>query len=98
MLPAGSGVGAPTCTRASITDRIVRVGGFLPQEDATPLYRRRLLGPKAATYNGEEDENKSRTGLKPQPNQGNPTPERGPGAGASTLISKRTDRRGQLAK
>jgi hypothetical protein len=27
MLPAGSGVGAPTCTRASITDRNVRVGG-----------------------------------------------------------------------
>src|SRR5438045_208688 len=49
MLPVGSGMGAPTCTRASITDRNVRVGGFLPQEDATPLYRRRLLGPKAAT-------------------------------------------------
>src|SRR5262249_16382171 len=29
----------PTYTRPSITDRNVRVSGFLPQEDATPLYR-----------------------------------------------------------
>ena len=36
---AASGVGAPTYKRASITDRNVRVSGFLPQEDATPLYR-----------------------------------------------------------